>query len=115
MKSKNGKVWGETECLFFKNNVEIHRIEIKKGAKCSKHKHDHKYNGFYIESGKLKIISYKNDYDLVDETIIKKGESTVSPPMEYHQFECIEDCVAYEIYWVELSQNDITRENVGSK
>ena len=36
-----GKVWGSTGPLFFKNNVEIHRIEVVKGGFCSKHKHEH--------------------------------------------------------------------------
>ena len=27
-----GKVWGQTQPLFLKNNVEIHRIEAKQGG-----------------------------------------------------------------------------------
>ena len=52
---KQGKVWGQTQPLFNKNNVEIHRIETNKGGFCSKHKHEFKYNCFYVEKGKLKI------------------------------------------------------------
>lgn len=109
----NGKVWGSTQCLFFKNNVEIHRITTNKNGYCSKHKHDHKFNAFYVEKGKIKVKVWKKTYDLVDETIIETGQLTTVSPGEYHLFESLEDSVVYEIYWVELSQSDIQRENVG--
>ena len=34
-------------------------------------------------------------------------------PGVYHQFECISDGVAYELYWAEFNHNDIKRESVG--
>tara|TARA_B110000305_G_C19081469_1_gene466418 strand:+ start:248 stop:598 length:351 start_codon:yes stop_codon:yes gene_type:complete len=108
-----GKIWGKTSPLFNKNNVEIHRIETQKNGFCSKHKHEHKYNLFYVESGVLKVTVWKNDYDLVDSTILNQNESTIVKPGEYHNFECPEDAVVYEIYWTELSESDIIRETVG--
>ena len=39
----------------------------------------------------------------------------VVPPGEYHRFTALTDCVAYEIYWVDLSATDIVREDVGGK
>lgn len=113
MKNIQGKVWGNTEPLFCKNNVEFHRIETNKGGYCSKHCHEHKFNAFYVESGSVKIKVWKNEYDLVDETVITKGQMTTVKPGEYHLFESLEDSVVYEIYWVELSTTDIVRENVG--
>jgi mannose-6-phosphate isomerase-like protein (cupin superfamily) len=112
---KEGKIWGTTQTLFSKNNVEFHRIEIKKGYECSKHKHNHKFNAFYIESGLLKVKVWKNNYALVDETIIKTGEMTVVKPGEFHQFESLEDTIAYEIYWTEIESDDIERETCGKK
>ena len=41
MNNIQGKIWGKTQALFNKNNVQIHRIETKKGGYCSKHKHEH--------------------------------------------------------------------------
>jgi mannose-6-phosphate isomerase-like protein (cupin superfamily) len=67
----------------------------------------------YVESGKIKVTSWKTDYDLVDKTIISAGECTTSPPNEYHMFESLEDSVVYEIYWVSLNEYDIVRENHG--
>lgn len=108
-----GKVWGNTRKLFEKNNVEIHRIEARGGTFCSEHKHEHKFNAFYVEKGQLRVKVWKNSYDLVDETVIGAKEMTVVAPGEFHQFEAITDVVAYEIYWVELNGADIQRRSVG--
>lgn len=114
MATIQGKIWGNTQGLFNKNNVEIHRIEINKGGFCSKHKHNFKYNMFFVESGTLEVIAYKKDYKLIDKTILSAGQSTIIPPLEYHSFKALSNVVAYEIYWVELTE-DIERENVGGK
>ena len=109
-----GKIWGTTSVLFSKNNVEIHRITCNKGGYCSRHKHTSKYNMFFVEKGSLEVDIWKNDYNLVDKTFLKTQQSCVVPPGEYHLFKCNEDnTVVYEIYWVEIDPNDITRENVG--
>ncbi len=110
---KQGKVWGETSLIFAKNNVEIHRLQTKKDGYCSKHKHKHKYNRFYVESGIIEVHVQKNDYDLIDVTTLLPGESTTVKPGEYHWFKVINSGVLYEIYWTELDSSDIERETVG--
>ncbi len=109
-----GKAWGLTQTLFNKNNVEIHRIEINQGGFCSKHRHLHKYNAFFVERGKLRVSVWKDDYDLIDETIIEAGGLTVVEPGEFHQFHAMESTVAFEIYWVEITK-DIERESCGGQ
>lgn len=113
--NKQGKIWGSTSELFTKNNVSIHRIEINKDSCCSKHYHDHKHNLFYVESGKIKIQEWKNDYDLMDETTLSKGELCSVPPRNYHRFIGLEDSVVYEIYYTTLDSNDIIREDTGKE
>jgi mannose-6-phosphate isomerase-like protein (cupin superfamily) len=110
---KAGKVWGVTELLEANGVLEFHRIEAKAGGVCSKHKHKYKWNGFFVESGKMIIRVWKNSYDLVDETLLEAGQYTKVAPGEYHQFEAVEDCVAFELYWAEFDHNDIERESVG--
>jgi len=110
---KAGKVWGTTELIEANGALEFHRIEMKAGGVCSKHLHRYKWNGFYVESGKMKIKVWQNDYDLIDETIIGAGQYTKVKPGLYHQFECIESGVAYELYWAEFNHNDIERETTG--
>jgi mannose-6-phosphate isomerase-like protein (cupin superfamily) len=111
--NKQGKIWGFTSEIFSKNNVEVHRIEGNANSHCSKHMHEHKYNMFFVESGTMVIERWKNDYKLVDSTVLTAGQSCVVPPCEYHQFFVQDDCVAYEFYWVEISSKDIVRESVG--
>lgn len=109
----SGKVWGNTQLVHANGVLEFHRIEIVTGGTCSKHKHAYKWNGFYVESGKLLIRVWKNDYDLVDETLLMPGDFTQIRPGEYHQFEALEPTTAFELYWAEFSHEDIIRENVG--
>jgi mannose-6-phosphate isomerase-like protein (cupin superfamily) len=110
---KQGKIWGHTSEIFNKNNVEVHRIVGNAGSHCSEHMHDHKFNMFFVESGSMTIKRWKRDYDLVDTTILDAGQSCTVPPGEFHQFRVLEDCVAYEFYWVEIDSKDIVRESVG--
>ena len=92
-----GKVWGTTELLERNGVLEFHRIVTKKGGVCSKHLHEYKWNGFFVESGSLLI----------------RGDYTKVKPGLLHQFESLEDCVAYELYWAEFPEKDIQRETVG--
>lgn len=108
-----GKVWGTTQQIVANGVLELHRIEATAGSRCSMHKHKHKWNGFVVESGRLKIVVRKGSYDLVDVTILGPGEYTQVPPGEYHRFEALEDTVAYEIYWAQFDHGDIEREDVG--
>jgi mannose-6-phosphate isomerase-like protein (cupin superfamily) len=110
---KAGKIWGQTELIEANGVLEFHRIETEAGGVCSKHLHEFKWNGFFVESGKLLIRVWQEDYDLVDETIIGPGEFTKVKPGVYHQFECLEDSIAFELYWAEFNHNDIKRESVG--
>ena len=52
---KAGKIWGKTEKIHANGVFEFHRIEFNKGFKCSEHEHEFKWNGFYVESGKMLV------------------------------------------------------------
>ena len=110
---KNNKIWGLTELLFINENFELHRIVTKKGGYSSEHKHDYKFNMFYVESGRVNIHVWKNDYKLCDVTELGKGEITTVHPREWHKFEAIEDSVVFEIYHTKPISKDIERRNVG--
>lgn len=112
---KAGKIWGQTKVIKANSSFELHRISIKAGTHCSKHKHTYKFNGFYVISGQLAIDTWKNDYDLIDTTILGPDDYTEVKPGEYHQFRAITDVEAIEAYWVELDHDDIIRESVGGR
>lgn len=105
----SGKIWGTTQLIEANNTLEFHRIVLKPGGVCSKHLHEFKWNGFYVESGSLLIRVWQNDYDLTDETVLNTGDYTSVKPGVYHQFECLAPTTAYELYWAEFNHNDIKR------
>jgi mannose-6-phosphate isomerase-like protein (cupin superfamily) len=109
-----GKVWGKTELIEANGALEFHRIEMEKGGVCSKHLHEFKWNGFYVETGQMLVRVWQNDYDLLDETLLREGDYTKVKPGLYHQFECTQSGIAYELYWAEFNHNDIKRESVGT-
>ena len=112
---KAGKIWGQTELIHANGVLEFHRIEFKKGYKCSEHEHRFKWNCFFVESGKMLVRVWQDDQDLVDETILGPGEFTQVKPQKIHQFEGLEDGVAFELYWAEFNHDDIVRRSSGKK
>ena len=106
-----GKIWGQTNLVFSNCNSEVQYMKCNKDKQCSKHCHTHKYNMFFVISGKIKILVWKNDYNLCDETILGPLDRTIVKPNEYHQFQVLEDSEVLEVYWVELNLSDIKRES----
>lgn len=105
------KVWGTTELVTKNGALEYHRIEIEQGGYCSKHKHHTKWNGFHVERGRLLVRVWNGAH--VDETVLSDGQYTEVPPGAYHQFEALDHCLAFELYWAQYNPQDIEREDVG--
>ncbi len=114
---KAGKIWGQTELIHANGVLEFHRIEFKKGYKCSEHMHKFKWNGFFVESGKMIVRTWQDEDQegLVDETILGPGEFTQVRPGKFHQFEGVEKGVAFELYWAEFNHDDIWRRTIGQR
>ena len=110
---KAGKVWGESSLIHANSALEFHRIEIEQDGYCSKHMHEFKWNGFYVESGHLVVKVYQEDYDLIDETNLGPGDFMQVKPGLYHSFHAAVDTIAFELYWAEFNHDDIVRESVG--
>ena len=108
-----GKIWGKTRLIKANPAFESHHIHVNAGGQCSKHRHQHKVNGFYVLRGRLVIDVWKNDYDLVDETVLDPGDYMEVRPGEYHRFRAVTDVEALEFYFVRLDPDDIEREDVG--
>lgn len=109
-----GKVWGTTEPLLVTPLLEIHRLAIQPQRRCSLHVHKYKFNAFLVLKGTLTIEVKKNDYPLVDKTVIGPGDLTTVKPGEYHRFVTgTEPVEAIEIYYPECLSEDIVREDFG--
>jgi mannose-6-phosphate isomerase-like protein (cupin superfamily) len=114
---KAGKIWGGTELIHANGVFEFHRIEFNAGFKCSEHLHRFKWNGFFVESGKMLIRVWQtaDQEGIVDETVLSASQFTQVKPGLVHQFEGLEDGVAFELYWAEFNHDDIVRKTVGKK
>lgn len=110
---KSGKIWGETHLVFSNNNIQINQIHIKKGGRCSKHMHNHKNNIFFVQSGRLLVEQWTKE-NIVDSTILTAEEKMEIPSQIFHRFTALEDTRALEIYYQDIDNEDIIREDVGS-
>jgi mannose-6-phosphate isomerase-like protein (cupin superfamily) len=111
-----GKVWGKTSPILRTPLVEVHKVLANPGGYCSKHKHAHKWNAFYVISGTLLIKVWAKGYDLVDVTTLDAGDFTTVEPGLYHDFEVSKNgkqCEFLEIYYLEPLAEDIIRESIG--
>lgn len=111
---KVGKVWGETTPLLQSPLLEVHKVSALEGGYSSKHKHDRKWNAFFVLDGQLIVKRWK-EYGLVDETILDTHEFTTVPPGEWHSFEVPfgYSCEFLEWYYLEPLSEDIIREDSG--
>ena len=110
---KSGKIWGETNLVFSNNNVQINQIHVKKGGRCSKHMHNHKNNIFFIQSGELLIEQWTKE-GFVDSTILKTEDKMEISSQVFHRFTALADTMALEIYYQDIENDDIIREDIGS-
>lgn len=111
---KEGKIWGDNILLFNNSNIQINQIYIKKGGRCSRHKHQYKNNMFFIQDGLLKIEKW-NDSGLIDTTILKAEQTTEIPSGIDHRFTALEDTRALEIYYPNsVDEMDIIRQDEGT-
>jgi len=109
---KSGKVWGETELVLQTPFIEFHRIWVHQGGFCSLHKHEFKWNMFYVTSGELAVHIHKSDYELIDTTVLGPRQWTTVKPGEFHSFEAVHDTMAFELYYPEPLSEDIIRKTV---
>jgi len=108
-----GKVWGETTEIFKNMNTEVHYLEVDKNGFCSEHKHNYKYNIFFVIEGRLRIKIWRERGKEPDITVLGPKEWSAVPPGTYHQFEAIDNTKCLEIYQVFLEEIDIIRRKVG--
>ena len=109
-----GKAWGSTSLLLKTPIIEVHYLIVIPNAYCSLHVHSIKNNSFVVFSGTLFIETHKNAYDLVDKTLLNKGDITTVQPGEYHRFIAGNDgAEVLEIYHLEPLSEDIMRKDKG--
>jgi len=111
---REGKAWGYTTEFFRNAMVSAYHLEINKGGFCSEHRHKHKFNLFYVLSGKLEVTIWRSA-QMKDVTVVEAGQATAVAPGDYHMFRGLEKTECIEVYQVLLIEPDIDRRTQGGK
>lgn len=106
---KSLKVWGTKQVLWENSMCEIDILSLKKDTRCSWHKHQQKYNLFYLVNGSVGIRTEEG------ESILSSGELIEVQPGMFHEFRVYEDSMMIEIMYVNYDESDIERANEGGK
>ncbi len=108
------KVWGLTAEVMRHPVFEVHAIKGCKGGYCSRHHHIHKWNLFYVVSGRLAVIEELPGRTAPIKSMLPAGQSLAIAPGRWHRFVVLEDNTqAIEVYWAGVDHDDIIRATVG--
>lgn len=102
------KTWGEKWNVFQNDLCEVSLLYLKPNQRCSWHRHQTKWNQFFVIAGEL--------YIKLEDGIAKlqKGQIFTTHPGEYHEFQTHENrCVVQEIMYVKYDAEDIERKLIG--
>lgn len=102
------KTWGEKHNIFENSLCETSVLHLEPWKRCSWHRHQAKYNLFYVLSGKLIIKLEGGSADVLP------GQIFTTSPGEWHEFQTnSEGAVIIEVMYVEYDSGDIERETIG--
>jgi len=110
---RQNKIWGERWLIRQDSTHAVSFLKLKKGFRCSWHKHQTKYNLFVILFGKVGILTEELTGSK-SETILMEGQSFITRPGQWHEFRIYEDSGMIEEMYVEYDEGDIERREIGS-
>jgi mannose-6-phosphate isomerase-like protein (cupin superfamily) len=111
--NRTEKPWGHSDRIEWNGFTSLHRALVKAGHRCSKHFHANKWNGFYIESGRLNVRVWDETGERIYE-MVPGGYLAIEPGVA-HRFESLTDTVLFELYWPAEQAEDIFREDEGGR
>lgn len=102
------KSWGEKWNIFQNDLCEVSILYLRPQQRCSWHRHQAKYNQFFVIAGELAV-------KMVDGIArLSKGQIFTTRPMEWHEFQTGDSrAVVQEIMYVCYDPEDIEREKIG--
>jgi len=109
---RENKVWGERWLCHQDTTHSTAILHLKKGFRCSWHKHEQKYNLFVVLFGKIEIVTLELE-GIKRTTILTKGNSFTVMPGQYHEFRILEDSIVLEEMYVYYCEEDIQRQRLG--
>lgn len=102
------KTWG-TKWNSFQNSLcEVSILDLMPNKRCSWHKHQQKFNMFFVIRGEL-FIKTKWGIERVEQ-----GQVFTTRPGEWHEFQTHDQpALVMEIMYVQYDPEDIERERLG--
>ena len=107
------KVWGERWMVREDSVHTTNILKLKKGFRCSWHRHQCKYNLFAVIKGSVEIIVDEGDDCCNYKTVLNEGDDFVVAPDTWHEFRVLEDGIMVEEMYVQYDDEDIEREKLG--
>lgn len=108
------KIWGQRWLIRKDSTSAVSYLSLKKGFRCSWHRHREKFNLFVVLEGKVRIVTEELDR-IKREIVLEPGQIFTTRPGQWHEFQVIEDSKMVEIMYVEYHESDIERKLVGSQ
>lgn len=109
------KCWGDTRRIGLGSSWDVHYLNLIAGGYCSRHRHLHKANLFYVATGRIAVEFFNPDESVPYKTVEVGPEQTLSvPALVWHRFRVLESGIAVEIYWPgSWNPDDIDRAEQG--
>ena len=102
------KTWGDKNNIFENDTCEVSVLYLEPYQRCSWHRHDCKYNLFFVLSGKL-VLKLEDG-----ESEVMPGQIFTTVPGEYHEFQTRDEkTVCIEVMYVQYDSHDIQRVTLG--
>lgn len=103
----NKMTWGTQKIIVDNPSFELHELFLRAGERCTIHYHKAKSDGWYVLSGKIKVVLFKdNTTEPIREEIIRSAEKFEILPGITHCFVGIEDSKVFEYFWTEHNSAD---------
>jgi mannose-6-phosphate isomerase-like protein (cupin superfamily) len=102
------KTWGEKKNIFQNDLCEVSVLDLVPNQRCSWHRHQTKFNTFYVIEGELFI---KTEWGVAQ---LLPGQDFTTRPMEWHEFQTSKlPCKVIEVMYTQYDAEDIERETLG--
>lgn len=102
------KSWGDKTNIFCNDSCEVSVLRLNPNQRCSWHKHQAKYNLFFVLEGEIFI---RTDWGI---SKVRKDGIFTTRPGEYHEFQTHEkSALIIETMYVQYEPDDIQRDRVG--
>lgn len=107
------KVWGERWLIRQDSTHAVSYLKLRKGYRCSWHRHSTKFNLFVVLRGAIEIETADDIGSKTQVLTLTEGECFTVRPGQFHEFRSIEDADVIEEMYVSYDEGDIYRMKVG--